>query len=53
VIRGHVEVSGLYRKKDVSQGGVIISSAVDDHVECISSTAPTINHPPTGAINGI
>jgi len=40
-------------KKDVSQGGVIISSAVDDHVECISSTAPTIDHPPTGVINGI
>jgi len=25
-------------------------AAVDDHVECISSTAPTINHPPTGML---
>jgi len=25
-------------------------AAVDDHVECISSTAPTIDHPPTGML---
>jgi len=36
-------------KKDVSQGGAIISS-VDDHVECISSTAPTIDHPPNSML---
>jgi len=37
-------------KKDVSQGGTIISSAADDHVECISSTAPTIDHPPNSML---
>jgi len=63
-------------KKDVSQGGAIISSggcfdwthictiiyaclylnmfsdiaAADDHVECISSTAPIIDHPPNSML---